>query len=201
MSKLQDIQLLIIKIGLAFLAFMLGVVGTHVLINSIQTEPEPDIIEIIQQEIKSEMETLRNDIKSEIAPLKEQYEHMIQEDRELKGQIKQWLDEWQIVEKEVTYYAPLDPSAIPGMCYSGDPNVTASGARTEPGVTVAAGPGVPFGTEVYIDGLGWRTVHDRGGAITNGKLDVAVWSKSEAYSRGREHRTVIIQKESEPSVN
>ncbi|MDI6743257.1 MAG: hypothetical protein QMD11_11035, partial [Smithella sp.] len=32
----------------------------------------------------------------------------------------------------VTAYAPLDPNAIEGFCYSGDPNVTASGGRPIP---------------------------------------------------------------------
>ena len=36
-----------------------------------------------------------------------------------------------------TGYAPLDPGAVCGMCYSGDPTVTASGRETKPGVTVA----------------------------------------------------------------
>lgn len=67
--------------------------------------------------------------------------------------------------------------------YPGDPAYgrTASGLYVDRGVTVAAGKGLPFGTVVYIphfDGKsGWDndgifTVHDRGGAISNGHMDV-----------------------------
>lgn len=93
---------------------------------------------------------------------------------------------------EVTAYAPLDPNAMPGMCYSGDPNVTASGAPPVPYVTAAAGPSVPFGSRVYIEGLGWRTVNDRGGRIGDRQLDVVVESNREARLFGRQMLRVII---------
>ena len=95
-------------------------------------------------------------------------------------------------EAEITYYAPLDPSAVEGWCYSGDPTVTASGAKSEPGVSVAAGSQIPFGTELYIEGIGFRTVHDGGGMIGSNNLDVMVWSRSEALENGREKRKVWI---------
>lgn len=40
--------------------------------------------------------------------------------------------EAEVKEFRVTAYAPLDPNAIEGVCYSGDPNVTASGAPPVP---------------------------------------------------------------------
>ena len=42
-----------------------------------------------------------------------------------------------------TGYAPLDPEAKNGMCYQGNPNVTASGEPTQPLITIAAGPDLP----------------------------------------------------------
>lgn len=92
----------------------------------------------------------------------------------------------------ITGYAPLDPKAIKGFDYSGDPAVTASGRRTLPGVTVAASKAIPFGSWIWIDTLGWRRVDDRGGAITHNKLDVCFSTCAEAAEWGVRHRTAII---------
>ena len=42
------------------------------------------------------------------------------------------------------------------------------------GETAACGPNVPYGTQVYIEYVGWRTCQDRGGAIEDDEVDVAV---------------------------
>jgi hypothetical protein len=42
------------------------------------------------------------------------------------------------------------------------------------GETAACGPDIPYGTEVYIQDVGWRTCQDRGGSIDNDEVDVAV---------------------------
>jgi hypothetical protein len=42
------------------------------------------------------------------------------------------------------------------------------------GETAACGPDIPYGTRVFIDSVGWRTCQDRGGAIDNDEVDVAV---------------------------
>ena len=42
------------------------------------------------------------------------------------------------------------------------------------GETVACGPDIPYATRVYIQGVGWRVCQDRGGAIENNEIDVAV---------------------------
>ena len=88
------------------------------------------------------------------------------------------------VTMKITGYAPLDPKAVKGMCYSGNPNVTASGRKTMPGVTIAAGRDLPFGTNVYIPELGWRVVEDRGGAIKSNVLDVCFHTRKEAFEWG-----------------
>ena len=56
--------------------------------------------------------------------------------------------------------------------------ITSSGARASSWCTVAAGKGYPIGTIIYIPYFankpngGWFVVQDRGGAISNNKLDV-----------------------------
>ena len=103
--------------------------------------------------------------------------------------IEQELDKWSVY--EATAYAPLDPQAVEGMCYEGDPHITASGAPVILGETVAAGPDMPFGTEVYIRGLGRRVVQDRGGRIGDKQLDVVVKTRAEAFAWGR--RQILVR--------
>lgn len=96
---------------------------------------------------------------------------------------------------EATGYAPLDPKAVKGMCYSGNPHVTASGARTKPGVTVAAPTHVPFGTKVLVPGYGLRAVEDRGGAIRKGRIDICFRTQREALAFGRKKIEIMILEE------
>ncbi len=93
----------------------------------------------------------------------------------------------------VTAYAPLDPAAVEGMCYSGDPTVTASGEAPVPGETVAAA--LPFGTVLWIEGIGLRRVNDRG--VGPGRIDVVTETRKQAIEIGRSRRRVIILSRSE----
>ena len=109
------------------------------------------------------------------------------ENKELQEQVQElqeWIDVWEIDEAGLSKYAPLHPDAIEGFCYAGDPNITASGAQVEIGRTIAAGPSVPFGTMVLVEGYGIFEVADRGGLIHDGRLDMAIESHSEAYGYG-----------------
>ncbi|WP_226568169.1 3D domain-containing protein [Bacillus stratosphericus] len=67
-----------------------------------------------------------------------------------------------------------------------DYGVTASGARTKTGHTIACPPSMPFGTRLNIEGIGVRTCEDRGGAITEGHIDLYVADVAEAQSFGRQ---------------
>lgn len=67
--------------------------------------------------------------------------------------------------------------------WSGGP--TASGVMPEEGRTVAADWDVlPVGTEVYIEGVGWRTVEDTGSGITGHTLDLYMDSHQDALEWG-----------------
>ena len=69
--------------------------------------------------------------------------------------------------------------------------ITASGASATAWYTVAAGRGVPIGTIIYIPSLshtangGWFVVQDRGGAISNNRIDIFMNSHTEAIHFGR----------------
>ena len=69
--------------------------------------------------------------------------------------------------------------------------ITASGAKATSWYTVAAGKSYPMGTVIYIPSMknkpngGWFVVQDRGGAITNNKLDIYMNTYNECIKFGR----------------
>ena len=60
---------------------------------------------------------------------------------------------------------------------------------------VAAPKGIPFGTTLYIEGVGPIAVRDRGGAIKGDKLDLYMNTHKQALQWGRQHRQVWIWKD------
>jgi 3D (Asp-Asp-Asp) domain-containing protein len=95
----------------------------------------------------------------------------------------------------VTAYAPLDPNAVEGMCYSGDPLVTASGTRARDGVVAANF--LKFGTKIKIPALfGDKifTVEDRMSSKYQNTVDVLVSSKDEAIRLGVKKAYIEIVK-------
>lgn len=68
---------------------------------------------------------------------------------------------------------------------------TASGEKAKEWYTLAAGQGYKLGTIIYIPAFkdkpngGWFVVQDRGGAVSNSKLDVYMGSHSSALQYGR----------------
>lgn len=93
----------------------------------------------------------------------------------------------------ITAYAPLCPTAVPGMCFSGDPNVTASGEPPIPGETAAA-RGYPWGTRVFVPGRGVYRINDTGGGLAEERhFDLVVESQAEALREvGRYRETVLV---------
>ena len=133
-------------------------------------------------------------LEVENALLRERIEELKEQQAEIGDRMEKWLDTWEVEIWESTAYAPLDSRAIPGMCYSGNPQITTSGAKVIPYVTAAAGPGVEFGTKVYVAGDGARIVQDRGGRIGNGCIDLAMKTREEALAWGRRRVPVVIEK-------
>lgn len=71
--------------------------------------------------------------------------------------------------------------------------ITSSGAKATSWYTIAAGKTYPIGTIIYIPALkdkpngGWFIVQDRGGAISNNKLDIYMGAHSQAIQFGRKN--------------
>lgn len=100
---------------------------------------------------------------------------------------------YQVQLMNITMYAPLSAGAIGGHDFTGDPSRSYSGEKVVPGETAAAGQNIPIGTRIYVEGLGWRRVNDRGGAIGPNDIDLAVATKEEAVKFGQQQRLVILK--------
>ncbi len=90
-------------------------------------------------------------------------------------------------------YAPTDPNAVEGMCFSGDPTVTASGSKAREGVVAANF--LNFGTRIRIPSIfGERvfTVEDRMSPRYTNTIDILVSSKQEAIHFGNKMAYIEI---------
>lgn len=67
-------------------------------------------------------------------------------------------------------------------CCGNTKGITASGTTATVGRTCAAPAGIPFGTRLYIDGIGERIVEDRGGAVKGNKLDILCEDHEACYA-------------------
>lgn len=84
------------------------------------------------------------------------------------------------------------------ICGTGN-GITATGTQVTAGRTIAVDPKIiPYGSQVYIEGYGWRTAEDCGGAVKNKQIDIAVETHSEALSVGVKSGGVwlLIEKDS-----
>lgn len=63
--------------------------------------------------------------------------------------------------------------------------LTATGTYVTAGRTVAVDPSViPYGTEMYIEGYGWRIAEDCGGVVDGNHIDIAVSTHADALNMG-----------------
>ena len=70
------------------------------------------------------------------------------------------------------------------ICGTGN-GVTATGTKVLSGRTIAVDPKViPYGSQVYIEGYGFRIAEDCGGAVDGNHIDIAVSNHSDAISMG-----------------
>jgi 3D (Asp-Asp-Asp) domain-containing protein len=78
------------------------------------------------------------------------------------------------------------------ICGTGD-GITATGTQVTAGRSIAVDPKViPYGTQVYIEGYGFRIAEDCGGAIKRQHIDIAVDTHDEAMKMGVKNGGVWI---------
>ena len=118
---------------------------------------------------------------------------------DLYGRWEEFLQDapsWVVREFRVTGYAPFDDPV--GLCSDGNPESTATGTYPTEGRTIAVDPRViPYGTPVWIEGIGWRIAEDTGGLIRGDRIDVMYESRAEALRVNRTVLAVFPEKEEE----
>lgn len=85
-----------------------------------------------------------------------------------------------------------------GSCCNGKwAGTTSTGVAPSEGRTIAVAPWViPYGSQVYIDGVGYRTAEDTGGFANRNshQIDLFIASHSRANTWGVQYRNVWIVK-------
>lgn len=74
-------------------------------------------------------------------------------------------------------------------CCGKSDGITASGRRATVGRTVAMS-GLSFGTQIYIEGIGYRVVEDRG--VSGGRVDVLCSNHSQCYAITGYYKVYIV---------
>lgn len=92
-----------------------------------------------------------------------------------------------VEEYVITAYCPCV------KCCGKSDGITATGVEAVEGVTVATDTTkIPFGTEIYIDGIGKRVAQDVGGSIKGNHIDLYFENHEDALNFGRQTKNVII---------
>lgn len=106
-------------------------------------------------------------------------------------------DDTKVRRMTVTAYDAWSESSIDIPEYRD--GITATGAKATPGRTVAVDPKViPYGSRVFIPGMGWRVAEDTGGALKGDKIDVLMKDEETARQFGRK-RLFIVWKTPKPN--
>lgn len=187
------------------------------------TPPSPPAVTIVLTAQESEYYPILPVVAEELSVLGEQTPAFTEEDvldrlislTERMEDLHEWQSEVleEIAEDYIPYYTNLGVFRLSAYClcfictetYSSgyesnedNPNpyaiqVTASGSIPTYGRTIAADRRFPIGMQVYIEGLGWRTVEDRGGAITEKRFDIFMPGHQLARNFGVQHAQVRIR--------
>lgn len=148
---------------------------------------------------KNQMTTIQNELENELISVKDNLQIEMEKNDGLSkelGNTKYELDianstlgDLKSEEFELVYLGNFKLTAYcaevhPHICGEGK-GITASGTTATPGRTIGVDPSViPYGTEVYIEGIGWRVAEDTGGGIDNQHIDVLVDTHENALALG-----------------
>lgn len=170
---------------IVFTLVLISVLIFEGLVGVIHQEQPVAEAEEIKVEVNVFLELPKDDMVQELPPVKPI--------KQVKQEVKELLGEFTI-----TYYCNCEKCC--GTWATNRPVVdgkevvyTASGAIAEAGITIAVDTSkIPFGTKLYIEGVGYRVAQDRGGAINGNRIDVYMNSHEEALEAGRHSADVYI---------
>lgn len=95
---------------------------------------------------------------------------------------------------KITYYCPCK------KCCGKNPwdkgyGITATGTVATEGRTIGVNPKlIPYGSQVYIEGLGWFVAEDTGGGLKEKHIDVFMASHERALKAGVRNAVVWVRK-------
>ena len=206
MNKTQNKSISCFWVAIAILSFGLiifGIVSYRVEQNNDKLATELNNSNNILTSIQTELITVQNDLKLEtekVKILKESLEVTQAELAIANTELEManitisdlTSEEYEFVyigNFKLTHYCN---EAYEHICGYGD-GLTAIGTKVKPGITIAVDPKViPYGTEVYIEGYGWRVAEDCGGGVKGNHIDVAVDTHSEAMANGVKYSGVWV---------
>lgn len=142
------------------------------------------------------LETTKNELKTEVEKTDGLSRSLGNMSKELEA-ANITIEELKSEEYELVYIGDFKlthycKEAYPHICGSGA-GITATGTRITVGRTVAVDPTkIPYGTQMYIEGYGWRTAEDCGGAVKGNHIDVAVDTHDQAMSMGVKYGGVWV---------
>lgn len=142
----------------------------------------------VLKETQSTLETTNNKLKTEIEKTEGLSKSLGEINKELK-EANMTIEELKSDEYEFVYIGDFQlthycKEAYPHICGSGA-GVTATGTQITVGRTAAVDPSrIPYGTQMYIEGYGFRIAEDCGGAVKGNHIDVAVDTHDQAMSMG-----------------
>lgn len=146
----------------------------------------------VQEQLCSEIEKTTelsdelNNINTELASVNNELQdtNIIVEDLKNSGYELVYLGNFQL-----THYCNERREHICGY----GQGITATGTTATVGRTIAVDPRIiPYGSQVYIEGYGWRTAEDTGGGINDQQIDILVNTHSEALALGVQYGGVWV---------
>lgn len=170
----------------------------YLLLSELQTKadeaskPEPYVIKVGESEYrkaerlrKEEVERKRIEEQRKEAAKREEESKLRNRANDVNPSDTPTNRSWLTFNATAYTAGPESTGKAPG---DADYGITASGRHVQQGKTIACPKSITLGTSMEIEGLGVRTCDDRGGDITEGRLDIYFENVANAREFGR--RTV-----------
>lgn len=170
---------LILLLGVAALWLQLAIERTEEEISRLYNEIQA------QEQQKELLETVQT-LTQEVLLLRS-------ENEQLRRQVEEFLQTWALEEFEATAYTHVAVPGVPDINGTGD-GITATGTQVREGVVAVDPTVIPLGSQVWVEGFGWLTAEDTGGAIKGNRIDIFHESRTLAMRWGRQNVTVAYRR-------